>query len=433
MFRFKPEAGYCPVVTGKLAVSLLLAAIIPLAARGQSGTPSASAAVPAVRPAYLVRGDLVQESYNAHRERLEAYYRRLGAQLEVDAPDLRSKIEPPAPVVFGYQILPALTDPAPGAKRTRIIFSPFSWPRTDSVIGRGRDSLSMIEARLDSVTALTNADEKHRGYEGLVSEYKKRVAGQKFMSALLEYNRLWQGEIYRLRDSYLAANVLKQAAVARQALIDSAAAGDSAFRLRVKPRIDSLTRQVNAAMKKNATPAFVKVEHPSEHRWLVTVPLYTDITDTTFVARARSMIESAWKLHDGADDFSLVLDIRPVSPSQLYAGAEAPPPGSHIDIAGHVARFPADGGVLTTGANTTYVFGRGVIIGPGTLSRATLVHEFSHLLGFRDNYFRSFEDRGADGYAITEVILEPDDVFTVPERGEVRRGHFDGVIGDSVR
>ncbi|HUQ98871.1 MAG TPA: hypothetical protein VM166_05400 [Gemmatimonadaceae bacterium] len=415
--------------TGLPVVGLIFAGLMPGVAPGQSaGTPSANAAVPAVRPPYLIRGDEAEQRYNTHRERLDAYYRRLGAQLEKEAPDLRAKIESPAPVVSGYQILPALTDPAPGKKRTRIVFSPFSWARTDTVISRGRDSLAMLEARLDSVIALTSADEKHRGYEGIVSEYRKRVAGQKFMSELIQYNRLWQGEIYRLRDSYLAANVLKQAAVARQALIDSAAAGDSTFGFRVKPRIDALTQQVNAGMKKKATPAFVKVEHPSEHRWIVTVPLYTDITDTAFVERARTMIESSWKLRDAQDDFCLALEIRPVTSGQLYAGIAIPIPGTHIDIAAHVARFPADGGVLTTGANTTYVLGRGVIIGPGTLTRATLVHEFSHLLGFRDNYFRAFEDRGPDGYAITEVILEPDDVFTVPERGEVRRGHFDGII-----
>jgi hypothetical protein len=410
-----------------LGFGLLVGAITPGLSYGQAaGTPPAPE--PAVGPPYLLRGDEVEQRYNAHRERLDAYYRRLGAQLDKDAPDLRPKIEPAAPVVFGYQVLPALTDPAPGAKRTRITFSPFSWPRTDSVIDRGRDSLAIIEVRLDSVAALTSPDEKHRGYEGIVREYKKRVAGQKFMSELIQYNRLWQGEIYRLRDAYLAANVLKQAAVARQALIDSAEAGDSAFRAKAKPRILALTEQVNAGVKKYATPAFVKVERPSEHRWVVTVPLYTDVNDTAFVARARSMIESSWKLHDGEDDFSLVLDIRPVSLSSLYVGATVPAPGTHINIASHVARFPADGGVLTTGANTTYVLGRGVILGPGTLSRATLVHEFSHVLGFKDNYFRSFEDRGVDGYARTEVILEPDDVLTVPERADVRGGHFEDLV-----
>jgi hypothetical protein len=190
---------------------------------------------------------------------------------------------------------------------------------------------------------------------------------------------------------------------------------------------------VNDAMKKNPTPAFVKVEKPSDHLWIVTVPMYTDITDTVFVQRARAMIENSWKLHDGEDNFSLKLDIRPVSPAQLYPAAMAPALGSHIDIATHVARFPVDGGVMTTGANTTYVFGRAVIIGPGTLARSTLVHEFSHLLGFTDNYFRAFEDRGTDGYAITEVIFDPDDVVTVPERGAVLRGHFKGVIGGCAR
>ena len=264
MFRFKPGRGCCPVGAGFLGFGLLFAALTPCFASAQSaGTPSANAPPPATRPPYLLRGDEVEQRYNLHRERLEAYYRRLGPQLEKDAPDLRPKIEPPAPVVFGYQILPTLTDPASGAKRTRIIFSPFSWPRTDSIIDRGQKSLATIETRLDSVIALTSVDEKHRGYEQIVNEYKKRVADQKFMSALVQYNRLWQGEIYRLRAAYLASNVLKEAAVARQALIDSAAAGDESVKAKMKPRIEALTNQVNEGMKKNATPAFIKVEKPS--------------------------------------------------------------------------------------------------------------------------------------------------------------------------
>ncbi len=81
--------------------------------------------------------------------------------------------------------------------------------------------------------------------------------------------------------------------------------------------------------------------------------------------------------------------------------------------------------------SSAYVLGEEIVLGPGTLSRATLVHEFSHLLGFRDNYFRSFEDAGAGGYRILEVILSPEDVLVVQEIRRVRRGHFEEVVATS--
>jgi hypothetical protein len=248
------------------------------------------------------------------------------------------------------------------------------------------------------------------------------------MSALVRYNRLWQGEIARLPDSYRAANALKDEAIERQSLMDSMASGDEKFRTKAQPRVDSLTRRLNEAMRKNPSPSFVRVDHPAPNKWVVTVPLFTDIADSLFVERAREAIEQAWHVRDGDDEFSLVLDLKRVRPADLYPGAEPPALGAHIDVGAHVNRFPPGGTVMTTGGNNTYALGRGIIIGPGTLPRATLVHEFSHMLGFRDSYFRSFEDRGADGFAVLEVILDPDDVLVVPERGVVRRGHFEEVI-----
>jgi hypothetical protein len=286
----------------------------------------------------------------------------------------------------------------------------------------------MIEARLDSVMRLPDSAGRHRGYEQIASLYRSRVGGQKFMSSLVQYNRLWQSEIARLQGPYKESNSKRDAAVARQALLDSIASGDSVFKMRSRPRVDSLTRIIATAVRKFPTPSYVRVEKVSEHGWVVTVPLYTDIADTAFVSKARAMIENAWRVSDAGSDYMLKIDLRPVSPAQLFGSSPVPANGQHIDVPAHISRFPNDGVVLTTGGNNTYAYSHAVVLGPGSLARSTLVHEFAHMLGFRDNYFRAFQDRGADGYAITEVILDSESFLVVPENGKVFPGHFEELI-----
>src|SRR5262249_44888351 len=66
-----------------------------------------SAAVPGTAHApYLSRGDQVEARYDAYRVRLERFFEALRTVTEAEAPDLRARIEPPAPVPYGYQILP---------------------------------------------------------------------------------------------------------------------------------------------------------------------------------------------------------------------------------------------------------------------------------------------------------------------------------------
>jgi hypothetical protein len=47
-----------------------------------------------------------------------------------------------------------------------------------------------------------------------------------------------------------------------------------------------------------------------------------------------------------------------------------------------------------------------------------LAHEFGHVLGLRDAYFRGYRDLGADGYQVMEVVADPDDIMGAP--GTVR-------------
>lgn len=373
----------------------------------------------------------MEQRYKLHRDQLERFFAVLSARVDTDAPELKGRLVPPAPVAFGYQIVPnLLADPARTPQRSRIRLSPFSWPRTDSIINRGRDALAALQAKLDTVDRVT-ADKRRQAYASIVDDYRKAVDNQKFMASVIEYNRLWQSEIARLIPSYRINNQLRDAAFARQALLDSMVNGDEAFRRRAQTRLASLTRRLDEVLKKTRTPDFVRVDHPTDHVWVVTVPVYTDITDSAFVERARETIESGWHVVDGNNDFSLRLDIRRIAPTQVYANASVPNDREHINIQAHLQKFRRDGVVLTTGANSTYVFGQAIIIGPHAMPRKTLVHEFGHMLGFKDSYFRSFEDLGQNGYNVVEIIFDPDDVLTTPESGKASRQHFELILKDS--
>ena len=335
---------------------------------------------------------------------------------------------PPAPIPFGYQILPTLNaDPPPARNASRVTLSPFSWSRTDSMIDRGQQRLSVLENRLDSATRADSATRRSR-YKLIVDEYKRLVDGQKLMESTIQYNRLWQSEIARFTQRYKEAKTLQDAVVMRQALLDSLSRPGEHLSDGLKARADSLAGLIAEAIRKSATPDFVRRDHPSAHQWILSVPLYTDIVDSSFVEAARAAIENGWHVRDGEDEFRVVLEIRRVAPAQLYPNAEVPANGAHIVIPEHVKRFPADGAVLTTGGNLTYLFSRSIILGPHAIARGNLVHEFGHILGFKDAYFRGFEDGGADGYKVVEVIMGSDDDVGVPKNGRATRQHFEAIL-----
>src|SRR5215213_3260398 len=103
---------YFVALTLVCAVTQTLSAQTPAPLPGAQNQPSP--------PAYVTRGDAAESRYDIHGLELERFYGRLASQLEKDAPDLRPRLEAPAPVPYGYQILPALNNPAPSTPRTRV-------------------------------------------------------------------------------------------------------------------------------------------------------------------------------------------------------------------------------------------------------------------------------------------------------------------------
>jgi hypothetical protein len=161
---------------------------------------------------------------------------------------------------------------------------------------------------------------------------------------------------------------------------------------------------------------------------MVHVPFYTDIEDAAFVQSFQTTVESVWHVRDGEDEFRVQLTITSISTTQLYGQGTAPVKGEAIDLQAHIARFPPGGGVLTTGANSIHVTGRCIALAPHDLAPHVLAHEFGHILGFKDVYFRGYQDLGADGYQVMEVIADPEDIMGAPGSGPVLRRHFERII-----
>ena len=441
---------------------LALLAGAPLCGEAEQGVTTAQIAVAV--PPYVRRGDEVEARYRAYRDRLQHLYEVLFARAKRDAPALFPTLEAasPKPVLHGYQILPKLVpDAPPPSERPRAKSSWYSWPWTEQLIDRDRQKLDRLEAELDRLATLT-ATERKAAYEKMVADYRQLAQSQRMIDAHIQYNRLWQPAIANDKPGYDRQTALHNAVLERQAILDALSAPDEAafhkalsgltgidgekardaVETELREREKALARAIHEATDHITPPPFLHIEHPTPHRWIVHVPFYTDIEDSEFIRSFKTAIESVWQLRDGDHEFAVQLSIIYVSATRLYrerpeCGGNGPsaclPPqkGEQPNLTAHVALFPKDGAVLTTGAISTHVTGRVIALGPHDLAPHVLAHEFGHILGFKDVYFRGYQDLGADGYQVMEVVAEPEDIMGAPGNGRVLRHHFARIIGQN--
>jgi hypothetical protein len=357
---------------------------------------------------------------------MEQFFETFRARVEAETPDLLAKLREAAPasVPHGYGILPRLVpDPPLTSRPSRITSTSFSWRRTESFIDQDVRRLEKLETRLGEAAQL-GGEERRREWAKMVDEYRPLAGNLRLIANHIEYNRLWQAEIARNRRSYDVNTSLHDAVLERQAILDTLQAGDPVLELSLRAREEALWARIHDVTHKVSPPDFLRVEHPSPHRWIIKVPLHTDIEDQSFVDAFRAAVEQAWHVRDGEDEFSVALEIRGVPASQLYPEGSVPAHGEHLDQSRHIARFPAGGAVLTTGSNSTYVLGLSIDIGPHDIGPTALAHEVGHILGFPDGYFRGYRDRGPEGFEVLEVMTDVDDIMSQPGNGRVQRDHF---------
>jgi hypothetical protein len=413
-----------------LVLGVLVATLLQAPQTAAPSAAASSAPATALEPAYLRRGDEVEARYRAFRERLQRDFEALRPRVEQEAPDLDPKLQAatPAAIPYGHRILPRMIPDLPSSQRPqRSTSTPFSWPRTEALIDTSVRKLEGLEAKLSQVSGAP-PEGRNRAWENIVDDYVALAGSHRLINNQIEYNRLWQKEIARERPGYDQLTALHDAVIERQAILDAIAAGPDNVDVQRRGREQDLLRLIRQRTDVLAMPAFVRVEQPAPNRFIVRVPVYTDIEDASFLQAFLSAVETAWHVQDAGDEFRVIIDVRHVPASQLYPDGRVPARGEHIDLGQHIARFPSDGAILTTGANTTHVLGHSINVGPHDIAPRTLAHEFGHILGFVDGYFRGYHDLGRDGFEVLEIITDPFDIMSTPGFGQVHRRHFERLL-----
>jgi hypothetical protein len=376
----------------------------------------------ALLQASLASGDRVELAHRAYAATLASYFTDLRAALQRETPDLLPALERPPiePVVFGYQLLPDITaDVVDAQAGIEASSRTYSWPITAGYISGEETKIATARAALDE--ALRGPVEARRDTLGrLVADYRDLRSNQSTVDQYVQYNRLWQRAIQEDRRQFDAMTRVYAAVVEREKHrsvgrpngVD--AASDPAIRaLQPVPRL----------------PDYVGVANGPGARRVLSVPVYTDIESREFLSQAEDAIERSWQARDQDRSYAVDVEFRHVATSRLYRSAREPRRGEHVDIDAHVDRFPKNGAVVTTGAHTTYAsVGRFVALGSAALPERVLAHEFGHLLGFRDAYFRGYRDLGKDGFEIVEFVPDFSDIMSAPRAGRVHPYHFERLL-----
>lgn len=356
------------------------------------------------RPAYAREGDRIEQEFLAHRDRLIAFYSALRDLLDQQPPAMAAALPklqiqdtPPAPTAirFGYGVLPRIVNDVAAGSPPVTVFS-YSWPITDGYIAGEGVKLDRAEDTLQYVSKAP-VEQRPKLIADLVAEYRRLLNNQRTIDQYIQYNQFWQRSI--AQDRVRFDQLTKVYDLMRSDDPDTAQA-------------------IREVLGKPSVPSFIKVDRSgAPARIVVRVPVYTDIEDMEFLARAKSAIESLWQAQDGDTLYSVAIELRQVPPKARL--------GEHIDVKTFVAMFPDDGAVLTSGSQTTYSFvGRYIALAPGDLSVRTLAHEFGHVLGFRDGYIRGYRDLGDRGFEILELTSVFDDIMSAPREGHVQPAHF---------
>jgi hypothetical protein len=353
------------------------------------------------RPAYAREGDRVEQEFVAYRDKLAAFFGTLRGLVDLQSPSTTAALPrlqvqdapPPTAARFGFGVLPRIIDAPPGSPQVSV-FS-YSWP---IVAGYIDGELVKLDQAQTAFSEAANAppDEKTKLISNLILEYRKLLTNQRTIDQYIQYNQFWQRSIAQDRARF-----------------------DQLTRVYELLKSDEpdTSQAIREVLGKPEVPPFIAIDRSKPDRVIVRVPVYTDIDDEEFLAKAKTAIEDMWQASDGDTAYLLQIDVRKVPP--------LPQRGDRIDVRMHAAEFPEDGAVLTTGAQTTHsLVGRYVALAPGDLSVRTLAHEFGHVLGFRDGYIRGYHDLGERGFEILELTSVFDDIMSAPREGHVQAAHF---------
>lgn len=338
-------------------------------------------------PAYVRRGDAVESQYRDYAAELSDYDAKLREALARESPELVDRLteKPAPPMRYGYQILPAIIPDGPAnAGDSKPQSRSYSWPQTQR----------MIEAETARVSAAREQLDQKQDYSALVENHRLLLSNQKRIEDNIQYNRFWQKTIAEDRPRFD-----RQMAIYNEVMEGQPSAATLAGGF--------------------APPVFLKIDRARDGEWVVVVPIYSDIADSSFLSAFKEAVERVWRVQTSGLHARIEVEFRRLVPEAAF------PTGTHIDVNDHAKHFPADGAVLTTGSNSTYsITGKYIALGPQEVAPNVIAHEFGHILGFVDGYLRGYRSLGEDGFEVLEVVPDPNDIMSAPGQGRVLENHF---------
>ncbi len=353
---------------------------------------------------YVQRGDRAERQFRLYTDRLDTFRQLLRETIASAAPDLLPELDredpPPEPGVYGYQLLPAIVEESDARRRSISTFS-YSWEATERYIENEARRLDSALGDLEAF-GVSSAPIAPAAIRETIAQYRMLVDNLKTIDQYLQYNRFWQRAIAEDRSRFDRLTEIYDLLVAEEP-----GAADAAREFLGQPSV----------------PDYLEIDRLASGPTVVRLPVYTDILDDAFLEAVESGVEGMWSV-GGEGGYMLDIELRKRSPV-----GSLPRPGDRIDLMEHAARFPDDGALLTTGAESTYGFvGEYVALGPGDITVRTLAHEFGHVLGFADGYIRGYRDLGEDGFEILELTSSFEDIMSAPREGRVLGSHFELVI-----
>jgi hypothetical protein len=368
-------------------------------------------AVPAAEPAAVPWGYVhrwLSEQRDRMAQDLETAHATLLARARAAGDEAlveKLRIEPPRPRPHGYGILPEIVDDGPlePVEARRTTYS-LEWLST-SFTGDFRDA-GVLAARVDAEDELP--------LEPWAEEFLRLRKRMTLFEDHLDYHAKWQVEVVRYGDWFGERNrIIERVRELRELEAQGAP----------RERIEAVRAEVLHRIGPFRPTAGLRLTRRPDGARVLGLRVSTDIDDDTFLETTRRAVEEAFSTSAAARSlgFALELEWRRITPRDLYP--DGPPArGTAIDVRHHADRFPAEHLVLTTGAQSTHAWtGRSVLLGPGTLARRTLAHEFGHLLGFDDAYLRGYEGDpgGTYGAVFIEWVGLRDDLMGNPAGGAV--------------
>lgn len=362
---------------------------------------------------FEARGRRTEATQRAFGERLVRFHEALRGIVSGVAPGRLKELDPPQARRTGYQLLPPIVADLPAASDDSPRLTTFSWVWSDTLLARELAALARLEASLARLESGADPSTSAR-LDALITGYRALSTARQSIDADVAYNRFWQRDVQSARSRY-------DEATRRIDLMQ-------ALKAQGLPVPDDLTSPLPAL------PRFVQVAAAADRVREVRIAIRTDISDRAFIERFIAAVEPHWIASADGDEYRLRLDVELTTGRALYcpeaisrASATCAPPavGATLDLAAHIARFPADRAVMTTGAGALHVAnGRALVLAPFDVSPRVLAHEVGHLLGFPDAYVRGYRDLGADGFQILEFVPDLSDIMAAPGFGRVQPGHY---------